>query len=448
MTTESKLHLRFLQVLVLGTAIRLALAPFTGHASDLYEWYNVFTKFTNGINPYVGNSPFVYPPAWFYTLMPFANLHAYIASITGISPLPASMFFDFAIFPVPIIVDWLFALMIKLPLITFDLLLSIVLYTFVKRQTNNLKTALYAGSILYLNPYSIFISAVWGMFDVIPAFFSLIAFILITKEDFNKAGICLGLSITYKYYASLLVIPSLLYIQKRGGFKKCLNFLLSIASIICLLSLPLLLWDASTFFHGISFPLRTKMAPNLSVLFFLRAFWPSELPQAVIMLNDILTIGFMSLIYIAIYKTRFSSPPNNLDLNEAFLLSITGFYLVFRQINEPYIVWILPFIMISRVLSQKKSYTYMLWILSSIGLLFSLSNIFFVSYFTPLLTIDPNLIGIVRAIPGGYNVYAQLFFGLFFWVIMAIAATNSIKEGHYHAYIDLKLSQLASAIWR
>jgi hypothetical protein len=159
-------------------------------------------------------------------------------------------------------------------------------------------------------------------------------------------------------------------------------------------------------------------------------------------------MAFMGLIYIAIYKSRFSFFKSAIGLNEAFLLSITGFYLSFRQINEPYIFWILPFIMISGVLSQRKSYMCMFWILSSIGLLFSLSNIFFVSYFTPMLTINPNWIEIVRSMPGGYNIYAQLFFGLSFWIIMAIATTNLIRDGHYHAYADLKLSQLASTVWR
>jgi Gpi18-like mannosyltransferase len=144
-------------VLIAGIAIREALAPFTGHPYDFELWVRLGYYVSHGGNPYVAYPPVPglsfpasesprwpgYPPVWPLILAGIYKLF----SITGIN----SQFFYY--------------FLIKQPMILADLADAFVISKLVSSNSSSDTKGFRAFCFWLLCPYTIIISAVWGMFD-------------------------------------------------------------------------------------------------------------------------------------------------------------------------------------------------------------------------------------------------------------------------------------------
>ena len=400
------------RILMIGLLTRLALSPISGQADDIHCWYKTSQLLLQGFNPYCHSSPFPYPPMWLYMLIPVAVAYGKLSSLLHVHPLDARVFFGS--FPTPIIVDWLFAFLAKLPIIFFDFATAVLIYKVIGDLTQDLKKSTVGMGLFFLNPYSIWISAVYGQFDVVPAFFLLLSLVFLVKKDPWKAALCMASSAALKFFSVLLVFPSILYFW-RTSKKRSLGFLTGLVSSLFLFSLPFLVLNARAFFSFVSVPLATNYLGQLSILSVFRAFGICQAPASFIPLSNIITLSALIFFYVFLLRNQFLVSDGIWRMNRVFLLSILLFFLSFRQVNEQYLMWVLPFMVLDVVLdgSAFKHYMFM----SLLALAYSISNIYFVSLFTPMLTITNSLLPLVQLLqPVPYAPPLQALFGTLFGV--------------------------------
>ncbi len=79
------------------------------------------------------------------------------------------------------------------------------------------KSELPAAALWFLNPFVIWISAGWGMWDTLPALFSVLALYLLVKKRFGFAAVCLSFGVAAKLYPALFLVPVAFYLYKTVG---------------------------------------------------------------------------------------------------------------------------------------------------------------------------------------------------------------------------------------
>lgn len=122
---------------------------------------------------------------------------------------------DVATFNYPPLIYWFFGLfnflsnwgiwLLKLPYLIFDLSLGLLLLRLVEEK----KKALVFGLWMF-NPVSLYATYMMGQFDIIPTFFSVYSFYLVSKNKLKWAALALGFGIAFKLYPVFLLIPLLI----------------------------------------------------------------------------------------------------------------------------------------------------------------------------------------------------------------------------------------------
>lgn len=215
------------KLFLLGLLIRVIIMPFTGHFDIRginFAVYNL--PFNRALNVYeivekgtldhivkvnFEREYFVYPPLTYFTL----GSAMYI-----LKPFYGSNFTRWIngdgssvnwVLEHPNVFRYLF--LMKVPYLIFDLGLLILLIKFFNNKNIVNKAALY----WWLNPISIYLIYLWGQFDIIPAFFTLLSFYLATKKRPLKSALFLGIAAAYKNYP-LLLLP-ILALSGHKNFK-------------------------------------------------------------------------------------------------------------------------------------------------------------------------------------------------------------------------------------
>ncbi len=217
---------RLAGIVAVALAARLAPSAYTGHGWDLFVWLKTSELFLNEqINiysyPQLEGFPwgfYAYPPPWLYLL---AGTR-YIASTLGGSREVSILF-------------------LKLPIIVADVLCGLILWLTAKRLGLGEDDAYKLATIYLLNPLTIFVSSIWGMFDAIPALFTTLAVYLLLSGRWSAAAASLGLATSFKIYPVIL-LPSILLLQiKKHGLRRVItNLILPFACILLIVSLPFL----------------------------------------------------------------------------------------------------------------------------------------------------------------------------------------------------------------
>ena len=65
-----------------------------------------------------------------------------------------------------------------------------------------------------LSPLPFLVSAIWGNFDVVAGFFTVLALVLIARARYNVSALSLAIGINLKYFPVILLIPILAYLKK------------------------------------------------------------------------------------------------------------------------------------------------------------------------------------------------------------------------------------------
>jgi len=373
-------HTRNFKIIVLvGLLLRLLVAPFSAYPWDVYSWYETSMGVVTGSNLY-NRQFYPYPPIWLLVMAPFAYLYAHLSNIFNIHPISSEPLFQLG-YPSPLIVDCLFSLLIKIPIILSDLAICILLYKMTNRLTKDPRLCKMVATAYFLNPLTIWITAFAGTFDALPVLFSLIAFASLINEKYERAGVFTGLSIAAKYYA-LLLIPAAFFFIKENNKRKLLNYCLFLLLPLALIILPFFSLDSNNLINALLSPAVGAKIGNLSAWSFLHLFNIYSVPWYIATLDVVVIFIIILLNYKRVNKT-YQGTDLIQKFNEMVLFAFFIFYAGFRLTNEQYLIWIMPFFILYSTIphsSAKISSPFTIVFLTSV------INYNF-SIFAPILTI-------------------------------------------------------------
>ncbi|MGD6851892.1 MAG: hypothetical protein ACQCN6_07535 [Candidatus Bathyarchaeia archaeon] len=399
-------------ILAVGIAVRLVLMPVSAHPFDIYVWYNVSESILR-------NGPLFlqgFPPLWYhYMMVPVAYSYSALSTVlpTGtiaMSNLPTALNF-YPSYSIAVVPGMLFDFVVKIPFLISDIAVAVLLYKTVEEQTPNKHLAWVAAALWFLNPYVIWISAGWGMWDTLPALFSLAALFLLVKKRFAFSAVSLSLAVALKLYPIMFLVPIAFFLYKTypaGARLKSLGRFMGVFSATSLvLFLPYLGAVAnfvSDFFllqsGGTNFGAVTPLGPYSFGL----TYWAplSRLLPAtgsfeflVSAVSLALFVVALALVYWYSSKLRYEQPL--LELSVTMLFCVAALFLTYRIVSEQWFVWALPFLIVLFAVGRVRGALF--WAASGVALLFAVLNCPLPFFFLPLVpwAID-GLVGMVYVV--------------------------------------------------
>ncbi len=313
------------KVLLLAAAIRFILAPFFGHPWDTYIWECVGSALLAGKNPYtLGTSQvwwwgyYCYPPPWMLWCA-FAYL------------------FHFSYYA--------YLLVLKIPTILADLGIGLLLFRIASELKNEVWGKRLALAYLF-NPVSILISAVWAMFDSIPALLTLLAFYELMHKRYKLSALWLGGGIAVKIYPALF-LPFLCYkFWKEKGFRWALKYVLWALSPLAAVSMPFFIADPYSFVSLLILG-NAGYVGGMTYWMVLSHFMNSYVMSVV-------AFSLFAIFYYFIVRDwgRAESPH---DLAYAMTAILAAFLVTSPKVNVQYTLWILPFLLVVS-LKRRRAY--------------------------------------------------------------------------------------------
>ena len=162
---------------------------------------------------------FVFPETWLFNHLSgiFPNYAIPIGALNPkLNPGPQ--------WGISIIPGLLYDFLLKIPLILSDVLVTILLFKIVKSEWQNEKTAILVAALWFLNPIVIWVSSGWGMFDTLPALFTVLSLYFVLDGRYNYSMLALTGSTLLKFYAIVIFVPLILIIWRKAGTSRCFHF--------------------------------------------------------------------------------------------------------------------------------------------------------------------------------------------------------------------------------
>jgi Gpi18-like mannosyltransferase len=302
-------------------------------------------------------------------MIPLAYLYHWLSTVLHVqaipvSSLPAELNPGWSIRYVP---DALFNSIIKIPFVISDSVATFLMYKTVETLTNKQHLAEKAAVLWFLNPFLIWISAGWGMFDTLPALFTIASLLLLIKKKVKASATFLAISALYKLYAVLFLIPFLIFLFrtcKPNWQWKWLSFILTFIVTCVLIDVPRLwLFGGQNLLRDI-FGFSTAVytpGPFFGIFGFGLTYWSISLlvPLNIrlsTVLMDALVVFFLLFTFITIGKSKFNK--SYFDLAASQLSCVVAIYLSYRIICEQFFVWALPFFIIVCIEGRIKNWLY------------------------------------------------------------------------------------------
>jgi len=369
--------------------MRLLIMPFTSHPFDVYSWYSIMNALMiEGIDMNFILSSL--RPLWIFTLVIISYIYNGLlffinVGITPINQLPNlyNPYYD-----VPFITDILFNFIVKFPMLLSDIGSTAVLYYLVKEYAGQSKAEL-IPSLYFLNPVLIWISAVWGQYESIIVFFTLLSIYYILKKKILLSSICLLTASLYKYYALIVIIPIFLYLKKNDFynlFKYMAIFIVSIIFLVIIGKNQLInsfmsshfivyLFSENTF-HGLFGYGLTYW--SLSLIF-------NNIPYILFTIPLILMFSFLIISLYSLVKSEMKFGLLKISLSTFLLMS--SIFLSHRYIGETRYIFLVPFLIIMviwEVIPVKYYYA-----ITTIAFIYSIKTLPY--FFLPLVSLNNNI---------------------------------------------------------
>lgn len=397
-----KFNLRM--TLLLGTAVRLVLMPLTAHPFDVYAWYMYCAQvLSQGLD--VGGLMASLRPLWLLTLVPVAYVYDFLSSITGfmavsVAELPAQMNPQYGALFVP---DPLFCFLAKTPMLLADIATTIVLYRLVVKFLG-VEKAIKASFLLYLNPICIWISAAWGQYEAIPAFFTVLSLYLLVDERTVLSALSLLAATLYKVYPAVFLIPVSIYLFKRVSRESLLRYYVvffvpmlvylvmgGVGVVGHLSSFVLGFFSTSTFYGLFGYGLTYW---SFSMLFPLdSSVWAP--------LSSLLMVVLVSISLYHVLRGRFGGALRELSVGT--FLMFGAVLLSYRFVGETRVVWLLPFLTLMLVEGVVSERLYSL--LSLTAFLYAQKN--FPYYLLPVAALNKNILNPLFHVAAPFGHVAQ-----------------------------------------
>jgi Gpi18-like mannosyltransferase len=381
--------------LTLGLLIRVLLAPWTEQRFDNYVnrlWCSLVYGYD--LYPFEPHMPFAYPlilrysfpPIWLYIILSLFPMWSMMSGY-NFPEEPASLwkhgidvnnifesYRSFVPQALPLL-DFFF----KLPNVMADVGIGYLLYKLAKNSKHE-KAVLF---IWLFNPYTIQISAVWGLFDPLCTFLAFYSVYLLSKRKFFLSAMFLSLGVATKMYPLFFLVPILIYVYKEQGLGKSFKYfiisffvgLLIFGSFLLFLGglefvYRLFIFKASPDWYG-----RNHISGMTWMYLFTLFRWEGNLP----IFPLIFTPVYLGFNYI------FWRGKNDFDSLVACLVSVLlVVYLSYTVVHPQYVFWVLPLMLYLAIKGKfsKRLYT----IFSAIPLVFMYAR------YNPLQFLSPVII--------------------------------------------------------
>ncbi|MEM3700983.1 MAG: hypothetical protein QXL57_09015 [Candidatus Bathyarchaeia archaeon] len=399
-------------ILTIAVLIRFSLAPFTEQRYDMYIWrLNQALAYQYGVNPlnppaWIDKNATVffwsYPPLWLLCLLTVYPVYVSAAHPnfpSNVSELwlsmytfknPCEAYHSFKPENLPLL-----DLLIKTPLILSDLAIALLLLKIVGKFSGEEKARKHAY-MWVLNPYVIFISAVWGMFDTLPTLFALLAVLLLLEGKGGKSAVALSIAALFKMYPIIFApILTLMHYKEYGKTAAAIKYFLTATSLTILIMLLVhfcfaLIFGQEPFSTSITMVwllLKGRASPDWygSNIFF--GLTPFNMMEGLFkQLNIKANIPISPiLIGIAVIILLFAiSRKKNLDSVDFFsYITVAHFaiYLTYTVVNEQYLIWILPFLLVLAAIRDNSKIMFIYWTISLTTMFFIFTHYGDLSYF-------------------------------------------------------------------
>jgi Gpi18-like mannosyltransferase len=331
---------------MLGLLIRLVPAALTAHPTDMQSWRTIGSAILNGQNPYTLPAyGLVYPPLWGSVC---TIVYAFYA------PTQNPFVFNF---------------LIKIPIIAADIAVAGTIEIIVLTLTKNRGTARRAMMLYLFNPATIILSSFWGMFDALPALLVLLSMILLERKQYLGSSLALGVGIAFKGFYPALLLPLFMYTIVRTGreFKKAFGYLALSILPLAITSIPFVAADAASFVNMTVTHFTQRPISNLTYWFPIHLVFKQNENMISTMAFVIFATAFPAIYTYALKKA------GSTTITKTMTQITLAFYLTTPTVNEQYIVWLLPPMIIYAATEKPKMKTY-LYALTAIVTIYLMAN--------------------------------------------------------------------------
>ena len=413
------LRMRVRTLLILGLIIREAFSFWTGHPFDFEIWVRVGYWVARGVSPY---APLMSAPG-----LSFANDFGY-----GLNPaigyLPFWPLLLAGIYDIFSVVGggdrFVYYFMIKQPIILADVFLAFLLYLYVRRQNPAMAKKV---MVLWLfSPFTIIISALWGAFDSIAMFFTLLALLAPAGEVRSAWD---GVAAFAKSIPVLFIFP----LSYSRGKKKLTNFLIALGIPVVVSAVVIYLerWPVS----GQHYTVTSTLGNTLHVYSFPLSLWGTFLflnSLNVVSNSTVLSVfawgGYLwipAAVIASLLAYRWFGFDTERGVIQSMLVILLTFLLVRGQVNEQYSIYLLALLLIDVGIWNPKRMR-LFYAVSAVILAATLTNnVLLIRFLSP---IDPNALqleGSIISATGplrmdGLYVEGLVFCGLNLWYLAAL----------------------------
>jgi hypothetical protein len=337
-------HREIIGLVAAALAIRYLLMPFN-HIWDITTFHNLFVNLATGTNPYdefvrktyetrasvKGWSRwyayYAYPPGLIYLYSPLADLWAAL-----VGHVPATKYLPVGRISYPprgVVNPW-FLVLFKTPIFLADIGIGLLLARMAGQR---------AMKLYLFNPLVILVSAMW-MFDAIPLFFLLAGVYLVNHDHPIGAGVSIGLGTIFKFFP-VFVAPAIALYYLRDRDWSFLSFGTSLLATIAIFVAPYAGDVMATLdYHG------SRVGGGLTLHTFIHLY-STVTTDSVLWLQTSLSptvgsitlIGGLAFVYVWAYN-------RNLTLYSTVAVTLAGFMLSTKLVNEQYGMWLVPFLIL------------------------------------------------------------------------------------------------------
>ncbi len=410
-------------IALVGTAIRLAFAPFTGHPYDMNIWLVTGKLLASGKSPYSPydhlGQPIVYG-LWMLISYLFANQFAQSGLV--------------------------FAFLMKLPLVLTDLFLPYYILQQIRKHSVTIQMDERTFfTFLFLNPLGILVTGFWAMPDMLALLLVLVSYDLFIRGKDIPAAIILAISISIKLYPAILLAAFVITITRyRTSLKAGIQFgILTVIFFLVGSYLPFFIfgWNQSEI-TGVLTAQTNRNYGTLSpfhVLILLSYYYrPRILLRVVFFMEHNRWIGFAWAFTIALYtlfmvlvlkpweKKKMTNPETYILFLTSLLIAYTLWLTVATWISEQNtIAWITLFF-VQAALDNDRKGIWISYFASMIVLLFATFNLPFFGFF--YLVLSPDQIKRMN-LPLAKNRNLRLaYIALSFFLVVIFVLQNSIRK--------------------
>jgi hypothetical protein len=401
----------WLKYVLIGLGVRLILAPFFMHAWDIGTILEASRQFLSGedVYGYVAERThvlrqrtglplyyhgFAYLPQTLLIFAPFYRLYTLVFPVENNLDLRAVE----PALPYPQI--YVFLLLIKLPIILGD---AVVIYLLSRREPR-------AGLFYALNPYVLFITAVWGNFDPLVGLF-LLASYLCFHERRILSGFLYGLSLIKIYTIVLLPLFIARSLSSRREFTRFLLGL-SIASLpaVCYLFLaPHSFLDAMVF-------------QGARPVYGMNMYHAVSSVQGILFQTAITKVATLILV-TALLSLTYAVLRERLPLLDSVVTLMLAFMIFAPVTNEQHLAALMPLALLSQRFDRK---------LCALPLLFTAFNATYVYFAIPIFWSDAALRSLYTVIRGAWAEATGSYSGYIRYFVSLSFAFLAFRNVHSH----------------